>query len=242
MQKVLFAIIISSFLFQPIEENVSKPVIVLELFTSQGCSSCPPADALLSEIESKYTNKDVIALSYHVDYWNYIGWKDPFSKKAFSDKQRAYGRKFNSSTIYTPQVVFNGKEHVVGSKKTIVNSRLQHYLKKTSENTLTISNIEKKEDLISLNYTVEGTVNHKILRVILTINERETAVKRGENRNRILKNTNIVVKEELLNLEDSEGSVKLSIPDLVNKDDNLSVAVLVQTKDLDITGGRQISL
>ena len=116
MQKILLTIIISSFFLQPIKLEDFKPIVVLELFTSQGCSSCPPADALLNEVKYKYSNNQVIALSYHVDYWNYIGWKDPFSKKEFSDKQRAYSSKFYSNSIYTPQIVVNGKEHFVGSK------------------------------------------------------------------------------------------------------------------------------
>ena len=68
--------------------------VVLELFTSQGCSSCPPADKLLKEVKSE----DVIVLSYHVDYWNYIGWKDPFSQKRFTDRQRQYYSKFKSKS------------------------------------------------------------------------------------------------------------------------------------------------
>jgi len=114
MQNVFLSIIMlsSMFFLEKVEdiEETYKPVVVLELFTSQGCSSCPKADELLSEVRDGAANEnvDVIVLSYHVDYWNYIGWKDPYSKKAYSNKQRAYSGKFNSSSIYTPQIVVNG--------------------------------------------------------------------------------------------------------------------------------------
>ena len=99
------------------EKPDAAGVAVIELFTSQGCSSCPPADRLLSRLASdpRYAGK-VIPLSFHVDYWNYIGWTDPFSSADFSQRQRAYAqRAFRSHRVYTPQVVVNGRDECVGS-------------------------------------------------------------------------------------------------------------------------------
>jgi hypothetical protein len=79
---------------------------------------------LLKDVNNNDSTSQVLALSYHVDYWNYIGWKDPFSRTEFSDLQRLYGRKFNSSSIYTPQMVINGKEHFVGSNEGILMSKI----------------------------------------------------------------------------------------------------------------------
>ncbi len=242
MQKLLLTIIISSFLFQPEKTEPFKPLVVLELFTSQGCSSCPPADDLLDEIKTKYTDNEVIALSYHVDYWNYIGWKDPFSKKAFSNKQRAYGRKFNSGSIYTPQIIVNGKEHFVGSSRNIMTVKLNSYLDKTPINVVALSNIKRDSGIFSFDYKVEGAIDKKTLRVVLVINERTTSIKRGENRNRTLKNTNIVVEEMYLNLDSASGKASIVIPDMVTQSDDLSIVALIQTENLDITGGGQIKL
>ncbi len=242
MQKIFLTIIIVSFFVQPIKVENFKPVVVLELFTSQGCSSCPPADVLLNEVKSSYSDSEVIALSYHVDYWNYIGWKDPFSKKQFSDRQRAYSSKFYSSSIYTPQIVVNGKEHFVGSKRDLMNTKLDNHLKKTSENSIELTNTKKEGNTILFDYKVAGSIDKKKLRVALVINERITYIKRGENRNRTLKNGNIVVEEVYLNLNTASGKANIHIPEIVTQNDDLSIVALVQIENLDITGGSQIRL
>jgi len=89
--------------------------VVLELFTSQGCSSCPPADALLSELGS--STADVVPLAYHVDYWNHLGWSDPFSSPQWSERQSSYARAMNLDGDYTPQMVIGGGLQCVGSDR-----------------------------------------------------------------------------------------------------------------------------
>jgi len=87
---------------------------VIELFTSQGCSSCPPADRLLGELADR---RDIIALSYNVDYWDYLGWSDTLAKPAFSERQRAYAQERGDGQVYTPQMVIDGRTHIVGSDR-----------------------------------------------------------------------------------------------------------------------------
>jgi hypothetical protein len=89
-------------------------VTVVELFTSQGCSSCPPADAFLGELSKR---PDVLALSEHVDYWDYLGWKDPFASRENTERQRSYARRFGMSYVYTPQVVVQGLGQVAGTDR-----------------------------------------------------------------------------------------------------------------------------
>ena len=99
--------------------NTKPTPTVVELFTSEGCSSCPPADKLLTSAQSNFGN-EIIVLSYHVDYWDRLGWKDPFSKAIFSERQRMYSQKLNLSSVYTPQAIVNGQVQFVGSDKKLL--------------------------------------------------------------------------------------------------------------------------
>jgi hypothetical protein len=101
---------------KPRAEVASGPIVV-ELFTSQGCSSCPPADRLLSKLVTAGTvgDREVVPLAFHVDYWNDLGWADPFSSLAWSERQRAYANAMDTGRVYTPQLVIAGRDHVVGS-------------------------------------------------------------------------------------------------------------------------------
>ena len=101
-------------LSSPTAATEAQPLVVVELFTSQGCSSCPPADSYLGELAQR---PDVLALSYHVDYWNYIGWTDPFASKMATQRQRDYARQLNLRYVYTPQMVINGTTEGVGSDR-----------------------------------------------------------------------------------------------------------------------------
>jgi len=94
-------------------QDISSPLVV-ELFTSQGCSSCPPADAYLGELSKR---PDVLALGFHVDYWDYIGWKDPYASRLATKRQRQYAETFKLAFVYTPQMVVNGEAQGVGSDR-----------------------------------------------------------------------------------------------------------------------------
>ena len=239
MQKILLTFIVM-LVFNLTPPKTYEPTVVLELFTSQGCSSCPAADALLNEVKQTY-DANVIPLSYHVDYWNYIGWKDPFSSKAFTQKQQNYNIKFNSRTNYTPQVVVNGNEHFVGSRESTLVAKIKSYLKKSTSNKVMLT-AKNSQNSVNYNYTVEGDLTNKVLRVVLVIEERTTSVKRGENRNRTLKNANIVVAQTYVDLNASSGTAQIEIPDVVDANDSLRLVGIVETKALDITGATQVKL
>ena len=99
----------------PLSVRADSPKVVLELFTSQGCSSCPSADSLLGELAE--ARDDVVALSFHVDYWDYIGWEDRFATSETTERQRDYARALGIAYVYTPQLVIDGSRHVVGSNR-----------------------------------------------------------------------------------------------------------------------------
>lgn len=216
-------------------EFMDAPVVVLELFTSQGCSSCPPADVLLDKVKLEFPD-EVFALLYHVDYWDYIGWKDPFAKSGYAKKQREYNNKFSYDGNYTPEMVLNGVTHFVGSNETKLYSEINAHLKRKAQNGVQIGKISSEAGKVLFDYSVTGSLDHKLLRVVLVIDERITEVKRGENRNRTLHNSNIVVQEKYLDLEASSGTDSITIPSVVSKTDKLTLVVLVEAENLDVTG------
>ena len=114
----------------------SERVTVMELYTSQGCAACPPADAMLMDLSAR---DDVIALALHVDYWDYIGWEDSFAQSAFSDRQKDYARRHGHSTIYTPQVILNGTEILEGFRVMSVMDALARHAQAAPEVTLTLA-------------------------------------------------------------------------------------------------------
>src|SRR4051794_4919270 len=121
MKQFLFVMALALAALPVATQAETRPVVV-ELFTSQGCSSCPPADALLSELSQR---PEVIALGFHIDYWDNLGWKDPLSSPAATARQRDYARQFGRMQVYTPQLVVDGTDEAVGSDRTAVLQALQ---------------------------------------------------------------------------------------------------------------------
>ena len=221
-------------------ESLGDGIVVLELFTSQGCSSCPPADVLLEMVNREYA-ANVFALSYHVDYWNYIGWKDPFSNPSFTKKQTEYNLKLKSRTNYTPQLFINAKEHLVGSDRNKVIGRIHEYSKIPAKHLIDLSGSKNGTEIV-FEYGISGNLKDVKLRAVLVINERTTQVKRGENRNRILKNSNIVVAEKLIPASFSKGTGSITIPEMVTKEDHLTLILLAENENLGITGASKIGI
>lgn len=233
MIKKVIILLTLSLTFQAYAQK-NKSIVVLELFTSQGCSSCPSADVLLKDIKSKYNHQQVYVLSYHVDYWNRLGWKDPFSKTEFSDYQRRYATKFNSNSIYTPQLVVNGRIHFTGSNEYKAYSAIKKYLNEESLSTVIIRNIERTEDSIEVTYNFEAK-EAKSITFVLLVDEKKTNVSRGENRNKTIINSNVVMDK--VDRDKNEGVIFLTIPDWVNTTDKLSVIAYVKDDDQNVIGG-----
>ncbi len=165
---------------------------VVELYTSQGCSSCPPADALLEDYVKR---PDVLALTMPVDYWDYLGWKDTYAKRAFSTRQRLYARKRGDGQVYTPQVVVNGIAHAVGSRPNQITKAIAHTNGKLANRRINATLSRRGDDLVIEAKKVGAENNAPIeSRVWLARIQDKATVKvgRGENGGRELTYFNIV--------------------------------------------------
>jgi len=189
---------------------------VVELFTSQGCSSCPPADRLLSKLsqDSRYQGK-VIPLSFHVDYWNSIGWQDPFSSARWSERQKAYaGRVFHSNRIYTPQVVVNGHAECVGNSEGEVLGRIADALAAEPAGRVSLTVEPPTPDghlKVKVGAKLARAAGAGDLDLWVAVYESglSTEVKAGENASRILRNDRVVRRlEKAFTLPGAAGSEK----------------------------------
>ena len=162
---------------------------VVELYTSQGCSSCPPADEILHDLAGQ---SDVIALALHVDYWDYIGWADIFADPAHTSRQQSYARVAGSRSIYTPQMVVGGADHVIGAKPMEVASLLRSH---SAGSTGTRISLERSGDQLQISgQTAQALRNGTIVQVIRYSPEETVDVRRGENAGRSLSYANIVTE------------------------------------------------
>jgi hypothetical protein len=203
--------------------------LLLELFTSQGCSSCPPADAVLRELA---THQDLLPLAFHVDYWNNLGWHDPYSDVAFSRRQRDYVKALKADQVYTPQMVVNGSTEFVGSDRTRARDRIDLALKQPVQATVTLSQEEKKDpSSVVFAYEVSRAPQGSVLNVAVVERGLVSEVKRGENRGQTLRHENVVRAFQTNRLGKAEkGTVQLKLPTgLVRK--NSSAIAYVQDAD-----------
>jgi hypothetical protein len=169
----------------PMMAHAAERPVVVELFTSQGCSSCPPANAYLNEMSRD--RRDVLALAFHVTYWDRLGWKDPFSLATATDRQAVYGRRFGDGS-YTPEMVVDGAASAVGSDRGEVGSAIEKA--KRNGQTAAVINVTKNGDQVSIEVGA-GSGQGRIL-LIGFDHEHTTAIGRGENSGRTLTEANVV--------------------------------------------------
>ena len=217
-------------------KKVPTGFAVVELFTSEGCSSCPAADEVIIELSKEFSNK-VYFLGYHVDYWNYLGWKDEFSSKSFTDRQSRYANKFNLSSIYTPQVVVNGKKEFVGSDEDKLRQTINNELRSNPAITIELSAKSDKDNKIEVTYSITSNETNKQLMIALVQLMATTNVKRGENRGHALKHINIV--RDLKMTDKKNDSIQFVLPaGLLTKDVKI-IGFLQDKNDLKIVSATE---
>ncbi|HMQ62210.1 MAG TPA: DUF1223 domain-containing protein [Flavilitoribacter sp.] len=213
--------------FKPADrEPEAAGFAVVELFTSQGCSSCPPADELLKELVNE-SRENVAALSFHVDYWNRLGWADPYSQAAFSERQQVYAGKLDAG-VYTPQMIVNGRHAFVGSRETEARSHIRKALEARPETSIAL-NLTGEENR-TLEYRLSGRTDRLMLNIALISRHLENDVPRGENRGRTLEHVNVVRWFKTVRPRSGEGSVELDFPAGLKSADT---GLIVYTQDQD---------
>ena len=224
---------------EPSRDDTPRSPVLVELFTSEGCSSCPPADALLERLDrsQQVSGADLIVLSEHVDYWNDIGWKDPYSSHEYSERQSAYAAQFGLGSIYTPQMIVDGHFEFVGSDERRAKAAIQNATKvmktpvsissRLSDEKMTVFHIETGP------LPSSSTAESAGIFLAIADDSDESHVSRGENAGRTLKH--VAVLRNLIRIgavDKSAGFSREMKLDLNGKDQrNLRVAVIVQEAD-----------
>jgi hypothetical protein len=225
-----------------------KGFAVVELFTSEGCSSCPPADEAVARIQKEVRDQPIYILAFHVDYWNRLGWKDVFSDAAYSERQNQYAEWMRLKSVYTPQVVVNGKLELVGSEEDRLRNAIREDIRKPASASLALEDIQTdaqqiktgtqqvKTDTqriktgtqqVSLGYHADGVGAHTSVLIALVQKSATTQVKRGENAGATLSHVQIVRSFRTIALDGkNRGKTQLLLPAGLNRKDLEIIAFL----------------
>lgn len=198
----------------------AKPAVVAELFTSEGCSSCPPADALLAELDRRKTfaGVPVIVLSEHVDYWNHDGWHDPFSSELWTERQNDYNQRFRLESVYTPQMVVDGMQQVNGSNGQQVSQAIEKAAAMAGKLQIEISGTSWENNVLHATVSVPElspeTAKGTTLYAALADDEDTSNVAKGENSGKTLTHVSVVrVMQKLSSLHGPySGPVEVKLP------------------------------
>jgi len=227
------ACILLTFSFKSVTAQISgavndstKPFAVVELFTSESCSSCPSADKLLSQLTqaARGQNKRIFTLGFHVDYWNYLSWVDEYSKREYSQRQREYATKLKTDHVYTPQMIINGSEEFGGNRQDLAQQHIDRALRKPPQFRVDLKIMSETDKSIMVEYKLSSFITNSVLNVALVERNLSNKISSGENAGRLLEHANVVRHLEVIFLKDSKGVVRLEKPaDLKIKDASIIV-------------------
>jgi len=205
-----------------------EPFAVVELFSSEGCSSCPSADLLVSKLTAwaRQNKRPVYPLIFHVDYWNNLGWRDVFSREEFTQRQKDYARVFKTEGVYTPEMIINGSDAFVGSDGDHLQKSLNQELSIPAEVTLHISATRSQGHLI-VSYQAQGFFHGDVVHAALVERGLSTDVTAGENAGRTLHHNNVVREFLTRPLTTSSGQIEIPL-DKISDSTQASVVVYVQ--------------
>ncbi|MGI9374046.1 MAG: DUF1223 domain-containing protein [Hyphomicrobiales bacterium] len=219
-----------------VSADEGRQVAVVELFTSQGCSSCPPADKFAGKLQGR---KDVIALSFNVDYWDYLGWKDTLGSPEATKRQKDYARFRGDGRVYTPQMVVNGGHHFVGSDEKRVNFEIDRQLSRKSSEFVPVSFAQDKKELtINLGGTNASEIKQDSTVWLMLVSRKvDQKIQRGENHGQTISYHNVVRKAMPVGMWKGDAkSIKLPMSDLMTSDIDDCVVLIQSSKSGEILG------
>jgi hypothetical protein len=214
-------------LAQPVLAEPTRAVV--ELFTSQGCSSCPPADAVLAELSRQ---PGMIALSFPVDYWDYLGWKDTLAQAAFTARQKAYAQVRSDRQVYTPQMIVNGSQSCVGSDRARIENSIRTATAGQSALPVSVSASEGEGVVtVTVNEAVETVTPQKAeVWVLPVMRSHMVSINRGENRGRAITYVNVVRAMNRVG-EWNGGAAQYKVSASLARKDADGYVVLLQTSE-----------
>ena len=189
----------------------NKGFAVVELYTSEGCSSCPPADEVAAKLQQESPDKPIYVLAFHVDYWDGPKWKDAFISGEFTDRQNQYAHWLKILQVYTPQVFVNGKTELVGSEERKLRGIIAADLDAPAANQLTLTNIKTDPKKASLQYQVQGSTDDQQLVLALVQKHAERKIGGGENSGRTISHVQIVRQLKTVYAR-RNGSASINLP------------------------------
>lgn len=237
LAKSALALSISMWALTSFAQAGERPIVV-ELFTSQGCSSCPPADAFLNDLAKR---EDVLALSLPVNIWDYLGWRDTLAKQAFTDRQRAYVQNLGGRSVYTPQMVIDGVEDAVGSRTGHVNSAID--LRREMREEDVAIDFVSDGDSVQLNVGARATEQEATLWLVRYVKETPVIIERGENAGETITYSNVV--REMVPVGMWKGdAISLTLPksDLVGQTYDGCAAILQVEGNGQILGAARLDM
>nr|WP_231564735.1 DUF1223 domain-containing protein [Paracoccus halophilus] len=185
---------------------IGHPPVVVELFTSQGCSSCPPADRMLADLAER---KDVLALSWHVDYWDYLGWADRFARPEFTRRQQAYARASGERAIYTPQMILGGTETLITLRPAELMAMLQAQMARPAQVMVTAT---PQDDGYRIELTPRAAIPGRVAIVLVRYApRRKITIQAGENRGAAMEYRNVVLSAERIAEWDGRVPLRMTV-------------------------------
>ncbi len=215
---VVTGIVITCFAFSESNRNIpsdnSKGFVLIELFSSEGCSSCPPAESFMHKLihRADSASLPVYIIEFHVDYWNYLGWKDTLAIPAYAQRQQKYGDAFKLSSIYTPQAIINGESEMVGSDEGKINSIILQHIQQPTATGVSFKVNKIGPSKIEAEYSLTGNTSGCELNFVLVESDLITHIKRGENAGKTITHDNVARVFKTIKIDSYTGKITIETP------------------------------